>query len=255
MSKLALPTVTLCAVTSVNVPATAAALDACLNQAEFAEALLLTDAAFKPAHSGIAVVPVPRIASARAYSQFILNDLADHVRTEHCLVVQWDGFVLDAGQWDSTFLNFDYIGAPWPQFGDGFDVGNGGFSLRSRRLIEACRDPRFHRGAPEDVAICRVNRKLLEEEHGFRFADRATAERFAFERSPPPGPTFGFHGIFNMIQVVGLERFWELYAALDDPTTAFADYRSLMSQLGHGRNAFSRRIRLTADRLRHLFGR
>ena len=253
MSRLALPTVTLCAVTSVNFPATLAALEACLDQVEFAEALLLTDAEAAPAPSDIRVVPIPRIASVAAYSRFMLQDLADHVNSPHCLVVQWDGFVLDALQWDAGFLDCDYVGAPWPQFDDGRDVGNGGFSLRSRRLLEACRDPRFRHGGAEDVAICRVNRTLLEEEHGLRFANRATAARFAFERSAPPGPTFGFHGVFNMMKTVGPERFWELYLSLDDPATAFVDYRSLMSQLGQGRSALSRRARLTADRLRGFF--
>lgn len=255
MTRLALPTVTLCAVTSVNVVATVAALEACLDQVEFAETLLLTDANLVVTHPEIRVVPVPRISSARAYSRFMLHDLADHVRSAHCLVVQWDGFVLDAQQWDPAFLTFDYIGAPWPQFGEGHDVGNGGFSLRSRRLLEACRDPRFRGGAAEDIAICRDNRTLLEVAHDIRFADRSTAERFSYERSAPPGPTFGFHGIFNMIRAIGPERFWELYAALSDPTTAFVDYRSLMGQLGRGRNALPRRMRLTAHRLRHLFKR
>ena len=254
MARLKLPTVTLCAVTSVNIRATVAAIEACLEQVEFAETLLLTDAEIASGHPEIRVVPVPRITSSASYSRFMLHDLADHVRTAHCLIVQWDGFVLDARQWDAAFLDYDYIGAPWPQFDDGHDVGNGGFSLRSHRLLEACRDPRFRSGMAEDVAISRANRELLEVEHNLHFADRATAERFAYERAAPPGPTFGFHGIFNMIPAVGPERFWELYSGLDDPTTAFADYRLLMRQLGHGRDALPRQMRLTADRLRHLFG-
>lgn len=253
MPRLALPTVTLCAATCVNVPAAVASLEACLAQVEFAQALLLTDSGFRPLHPELEVVSILPIKSADAYSQFVLYHLANHIRSEHCLVVQWDGFILDALQWDPTFLEFDYIGAVWPQFDDGHNVGNGGFSLRSRRLLEACRDARFRRGAAEDVAICRVNRSFLEEEYGLRFADRPTAERFAFERSIPTSPTFGFHGIFNMIKAVGSERFWQLYAGLDDPTTAFFDYHSLMGQIGKGASPSARRLRLTADRLRHLF--
>lgn len=252
MPTLALPSVTLCAVTSVNVLATVAALEVCLNQVEFAQSLLLTDSDFYSSHPALTVVRIPRIQSANAYSRFMLNDLADHIRSDHCLIVQWDGFILDALQWDPTFLEFDYIGAPWPQFNDCQNVGNGGFSLRSRRLVEACRDARFRRSAAEDVAICRVNRTFLEEEYGLHFADQPTAQRFAFERSTPTGPTFGFHGIFNMINAVGSEKFWELYAGLDDKTTAFFDYRSLMSQIGQGPNPSARRMGLTADRLRHL---
>lgn len=253
MSRLLLPTVTLCAATSVNVPAAAAALEACLAQVKFTQALLLTDSDIRSSHPELNVVQIPRIESADAYSQFMLKNLADYVRSEHCLVVQWDGFILDALQWDPTYLTFDYIGAPWPQFGNSGNVGNGGFSLRSRRLLEACRDVRFRSGAAEDVAICRVNRQFLEEEHGIRFADRSTAERFAFERSIPTSPTFGFHGIFNMINAVGPERFCELYSGLDVPRTAFRDYRSLIGQLGRGPYAWKRRLWLTAHWLRQLF--
>jgi hypothetical protein len=101
------------------------------------------------------------------------------------------------------------------------------------------------------MAICRVNRPLLEAQFGIRFADRDTAQRFAFERSAPTRPTFGFHGIFNMIAAVGPERFWELYTSLDDASTAFVDYRTLMRQLSEGRNIWARRISLTWHWLRH----
>ena len=253
MTRLALPTVTLCAASSVNVPATVAALRACLAQVDFAECLLLTDASAPTSDPAIQVVPVPRIESARGYSEFLLHDLADHVRTDHCLVVQWDGFILDARQWEPGFLSFDYIGAPWPQFSDGHDVGNGGFSLRSRKLLDACRDPRFRAGHPEDVAICRGNRQLLEQEHAIKFPGRATAERFSFERTNPAGQTFGFHGIFNMIPLLGPDRFWEIYCTLDHRSTALLDYGLLMRQLGTGRDAAARGSRLTLDLLRDFF--
>lgn len=254
MARLQLPTVTLCAATSVNLPATVAALRACLDQVDFADCLLLTDARV-PASEDIRVVPIAPLKSSRAYSEFILDGLVDHVSTAHCLIVQWDGFVLNASRWSDDFLRFDYIGAPWPQFNDGHSVGNGGFSLRSRTLLEACRDPQFVIGHPEDVAICRVNRPLLEASHAIRFADREAAERFACERASADQPAFGFHGIYNMMPLFGVERFWETYRTLDDPSTAFVDYRLLVRQLGKGRSAFWRRLRLTVDRLWGLFGR
>ncbi len=254
MASLKLPQVTLCAATSVNIEATLAAFAASLDQVVFGEALLFTDA--RPANlpEGVRVVPISRLASGRDYSEFLLGELADQVRTDHCLVIQWDGFVVDAGRWDPAFLDFDYIGAPWPQFRDGHDVGNGGFSLRSRRLLEACRSPGFIRSHPEDVAIGRHNRTYLEHEFGIRFADRATASRFAFERSQPAGQTFGFHGIFNMIPVLGEDAFWRLYSSLDDRTTAYADTALLMRQIGPGRRRLARRGRLAIDRCRGMLG-
>lgn len=253
MARLSLPTVTLCAVTSVNVPATIAALEACLGQIDFAETILLTDASVAPGEP-IRVEPVSPIRSSRAYSNFLLQNLVNHVRTEHCLVVQWDGFVIDATRWEKRFLEHDYIGAPWPQFSDGHDVGNGGFSLRSRRLLAACRDPDFRSSHPEDLAICRVNRQLLEQRHGIRFADRATAERFSYERTSSVEPSFGFHGIFNMIPALGFERFWEIYATLDERSTAAVDYRLLMSQIRRAGGGWSPRARLTLDRVRRALG-
>ena len=247
MADLALPTVTLCAAASVNIEATVAALDTCMKGIRFADSILFTDADLSNLGRGIRRVQIKPLKSASEYSQFLLHDLVDHVETPHCLIVQWDGFVLDPSQWRPEFLDYDYIGAPWPQFSDGHSVGNGGFSLRSKRLLEACRDPQFVSGHPEDVFICRTNRTLLEDKHGMRFADAAVAERFAFERSAPAEETFGFHGVFNLIPVLGADRFWELYQTLDDRSTVSVDYPRLMKQLAKGENVWPRRLRLTID--------
>lgn len=238
----------------MNVASTIAALRRCLDQIDFVDCILFTDANVEGLEPSIRVIQIDRLVSAGAYSNFVLFDLLDHIASEHCLIVQWDGFVLDPNSWQANFLSFDYVGAPWPQFLDGADVGNGGFSLRSRRLLEACRNPGFKGSHPEDVAICRTNRDFLERDCGMRFADRSIAERFAFERTSPVAPTFGFHGIFNMIPAIGADRFWELYVALDDHTSARVDYTLIMRQLGEGRDALRRRIRLTADFLSRRSG-
>jgi hypothetical protein len=87
-------------------------------------------------------------------------------------------------------------------------VGAGGFSLRSRKLVEAVRDLRRRESCrdvetAEDVQICVTHRAALEA-GGMRFATPPTAARFAFERvlefpaaSCVTVPTLGFHGVFN----------------------------------------------------------
>lgn len=246
--RLSLPSVTLCAATSVNVAATIRALDHCRDLAEFAECILFTDDRSAADVPGRRTVGIETLKSSSDYSRFMLRDLVKHVSTDHVLVAQWDGFILDASAWDENFLSFDYIGASWPQFTDGHDVGNGGFSLRSRRLLEACCDPVFVHGGAEDVAICRVNRALLEDGHGICFAPRAVADRFAFERTRAPGPVFGFHGIFNMVEALGIEEFWKVYLGLDERGTTRQDLRTLLSQLG-GAGSFRRYARLLLDQL------
>ena len=247
-TRLSLPEVTLCAVTSVNVRATLHALSKCLEQVSFGDCKLLTDAPIRPASSEITVVPIRHLQSSRDYSRFMLSNLADHVETSHCLVVQWDGYLLDAAQWRPEFLDYDYIGATWPQFDDGHDVGNGGFSLRSRKLIQACRHPSFAGAHPEDVAIGRTNRDWLENQ-GLRFAPRDLADAFAAERTGRIGSAFGFHGIFNMPAAIGVDAFWETYRSLDDRSTLAKDFGSLLKDVGRGAQPVSRSARMVIDRV------
>ena len=238
-----LETVTLCAVSSSNMEATVLAMKASLAQIEFAEALLFTDrdaaSLGLDESSEIRVVPIRPIRSSEAYSHFMLNDLAAHIATDHALIVQWDGHVIDAGRWQDRFLDYDYTGASWPQFDDGHDVGNGGFSLRSRRLMEACRQPGFELHHPEDLAIGRTNRAFLED-LGLRFAPADIANQFSAERASDPARTFGYHGVFLMPQVLGVEGFWRVYTALSDRSTLWVDFGILLRAVSQGKGGISR---------------
>jgi len=247
--RLPLPQVTLCAISSVNIEATIAALEASLAQIDVPASLLLTDSAVKPDHPSIRVVPIAPITSSQAYSDFLLTQLVDHVDTSHCLIIQWDGHVLDASRWDSDFLAYDYIGASWPQFSDGHDVGNGGFSLRSRRLMQLCRDPAFKASHAEDIAIGRTNRDWLEA-NGMRFAPRAMADRFAAERAGDIAESFGYHGAWLMPAALGTENFWTLYGGLDDRSTIRHDFSSIVKQMREGQCGWRRALRLTLDQFR-----
>ncbi len=245
-NRLSLSQVTLCAVTSVNVRATVRALEACLAQVAFAECLLLTDAAVQPAHPEIRLVPIARLGSSAAYSQFMLSGLVEHIGTTHCLTAQWDGHVLDASKWRPEFLDFDYIGASWPQFNDGHDVGNGGFSLRSRRLMNLCRAADFRPGHPEDIAIGRTNRAWLESA-GMCFASRQVADLFAAERSASLAATFGYHGVWNMPRAIGLDAFWEIYQDLDERGSVWHDFGSIAMDMARGRQGLRRATAMFAD--------
>lgn len=253
-TRLSLPQVTACAVASVNVKATLRALEACVAQIEFTECLFFTDAEVRSENPEIRIVPIPRITSSARYSDFLLTQLVDHVQTSHCLVIQWDGHVLDARRWKPEFLDYDYIGASWPQFDDGHDVGNGGFSLRTRRLMEACRDPLFRAFHPEDLSIGRANRDWLEG-LGMRFAPRALADRFSTERTGDLRSTFGYHGVFNMPRAIGIEPFWAIYRELDDLGTLRHDFRSILGDVSRGTGGVRRAVKMALDRLRHSLRR
>jgi hypothetical protein len=144
----------------------------------------------------------------------MLKDLADHIDTQHALCVQWDGFIINPAAWTPQFLEFDYIGAVWPHFEDGHDVGNGGFSLRSKRLLELAKKIPYDGSAPEDVVIARVARGALEAK-GIRFAPRKLAQRFAYERTSSTGTEFGFHGAFNLVELLEKDEVYRLLNSLE----------------------------------------
>jgi hypothetical protein len=195
--------------------ATVDALQASVRQAEFAEVLLLSDRPPPPeADRAITWQAIDRLASRADYSRFMLRHLAGHIATSHALCVQWDGFVINGDAWDPRFLDFDYIGAVWPHFDDGHNVGNGGFSLRSRRLLDACKDLPFDGSQAEDVIIGRLCRRRLEQEK-IQFAPEFLARNFAFERTARTGHEFGFHGAFNLVRFLPADRAVELFRTLE----------------------------------------
>ncbi|MEO8135016.1 MAG: DUF5672 family protein [Betaproteobacteria bacterium] len=187
--------VTLCCIDCVNHELALAAIGQCVQKCDFGRVLFLTDRAFEV--QGVEVARIAPIASRKAYSHFVIKELGSHIDTDFVLLVQWDGFVVNPAAWSADFLDYDYTGARWGWPTDGHTVGNGGFCLRSRRLLGALADPHIADFETEDIAICRTYRAYLERTHGIRFAPEAVADRFAFEATYPVGLPFGFHGLFN----------------------------------------------------------
>lgn len=186
------------------------AMQRCMRQADFAECLLLAPQA-PELPASIRHVRIPDIASVAQYSQFMVKQLGEYFSAGHALVVQWDGFVTDASRWQPRFFDYDYIGAPW--LDQPVAVGNGGFSLRSRRLVDALRAMDTPETHPEDQLICGRYRPELESRFGVRFAPLDIASGFSWEAREPAEPTFGLHGFFNFHRAMGEA---ELVAYLDD---------------------------------------
>jgi hypothetical protein len=133
------------------------------------------------------------------YNKIVFNELAEHITTDHFMIVQYDGMPVDTTHWDEDYLNCDYIGAVWPWLPEGMNVGNGGFSIRSRKLAEACKDLEFGPAAmiddqyAEDVNICRYYRQELEA-RSITFAASNLARKFSAEIPGGRFATYGFHG-------------------------------------------------------------
>lgn len=181
------------------------ALKKCLDKARFAKTVLLTDKSkLTTFDSSIEYLTCPPISSTQEYSEFMLRGITPYVTGSHVLVVQWDGFILHPDQWDPCFLNYDYIGAVWPQWSH-VKVGNGGFSLRSLKLLKALQDPQITVSHPEDLCICETNRELLENNFDIKFATEKIADSFSVERGKWHR-SFGFHGFFNFANALSADE-------------------------------------------------
>jgi hypothetical protein len=206
--KKILPNVTLMGIDCLNVGRVAKALDISSQQITFAEVKLLTSLPTADPRK----VEIPRIDSIEAFSEFCVRDLHKYVDTEYVLLVQYDGFILNPGSWEDDFLHYDYIGAPWLVADwsvNDFDfpealrgtrvVGNGGFSLRSKRFLETSArladEGAFKKYHPEDVVLCVWDRKIVEAA-GIDFAPPEVAARFSIEGDDDVyDKQFGFHGL------------------------------------------------------------
>jgi len=193
--KLSLSNVTLIGIDCVNIERLKLAADISCKDISFGKVKLLTSIK----NDDPRVVQISHINSAKKYSEFIIKELYKYVDTEYALVFQHDGFVLNSSAWSDQFLEYDYIGAPWHHLGD-LRVGNGGFSLRSKRLLDWLgnnwKKVRVSIN-PEDVFISRFAKPFIEKE-GMKIAPEEIALKFSLEgdqRSVVWNGEFGFHGI------------------------------------------------------------
>jgi hypothetical protein len=205
--KIHLKDVTLVTVTSVHIQDTLAALMYCLKGIEFGAVKFISHSSPHALPSEVEFCPCPKIQSLEEYSRFMIYHLNDYIATPYCLTIQRDGVVVHPKLWSDEFLNFDYIGAPWPidnafkaNNGKYVRVGNGGFSLRSKKLLALGKEKEIPFASStglvhEDVFICVENGEEYESA-GIRFADIETAAKFSREFILPETrwvTPFGFH--------------------------------------------------------------
>jgi hypothetical protein len=204
-----LPTVTLACIDCVDPALAAIALDLSRRGLRFARVVLLSHERPIILPAGIEFVRIGRL-DLNGYNRFCLRDLHRYVTTSHILTIQTDGYVLRPDRWDPSWLETDYIGAPWhakAAHAARCTVGNSGFCLRSLRLLKATaelftpdveaeclrRSTRLY----DDITTCLDLYPALTN-MGMRFAPERVASRFSFELPTQAGgkitECFGYHG-------------------------------------------------------------
>jgi hypothetical protein len=209
--KKQLPDVTLIAYTSSDLESTILSLSYCARDFDFGAIKIISHE--EPAHTykGITYEKGDKINGINDFNRYMFLELGKHVETSHCLYIQHHAFIINPELWNDNWLQYDYIGAPWEVIpniyiannGETVRVGNGGFSLRSKKLLDLPKkmgwDLRQEQGwYNEDGNICCYYRKEMLE-NGIKYAPIEIASVFSFENFVPENiglDYFGFHRNF-----------------------------------------------------------
>lgn len=141
-------------------------------------------------------IQLGEIKDIDTWSRAAIYELPKYIETEFCLLIHENGQIVNPEMWNDEWLQYDYIGAPWPLPQDDFSyrtpsgrlirVGNS-VSLRSKKLLDlaATRPMAYHYGNNnEDGQICVWERDWLEEQ-GCKFAPLSVAKHFSRELDIP----------------------------------------------------------------------
>jgi hypothetical protein len=186
-------------------------------------------------------IQIPKL-NYKEFNEFCLTSINEFIDTTHIITVQTDGFICNGDMWKDEYFEYDYVGQPWlnPD-GKTFtnfpwvnsyekSVGEGGFTLRSKKLLEALSniDINFiknciNSGANEDVFISSYVRDYLESE-GCRFATPEIGMEFCagIRDSNRLNTSFGFHTQTYVEEV--LKRYEKKYS--EDYREFIFDYKA-----------------------------
>lgn len=184
-------------------------LEHCSNMINFGGLKLFTD---KKVKSNFAeIIKIKEIYNLQEYSNFCLT-LNDYIKNDFVLLIQRDGFIINSHLWDDNFLCFDYIGAPWTNYGNYInDIGNGGFSLRSKYYLEYAASFKSTNGQPEDYFLNEINFDKAKK-FDINYPDLNIALKFSVENFVPKinnklnlHNSFGFHGR-HLIETLKMQK-------------------------------------------------
>jgi hypothetical protein len=168
---------------------------------KFASVILFSDRKPFNFDDNFTFIKIEKIRDLLHYSRFIMNEVPKYINTDFCMSIHADGYVINPHNWDDKFLDYDYIGGPWtgkehfttPQT----RVGNGGVSIRSKKLLEYT--SRLSCDSHEDTEISIRYRNYLIN-NGIKFAPLELAAKFSVEQvcsdvhQNYQNDCFAFHG-------------------------------------------------------------
>ena len=212
-----LKNIDLISINCVNPQESVKAMKYCQKYFQFGKSILFT-------HENISVenIEVQQIdkLTYKGYNNFILK-LADYSDNDYVMIVQDDGHIINQNMWDDRFFKYDYIGAPWPKEESWIEkapawkrkyilknrIGNGGFSLRSKKFLQFSKqfqNVNVKDSDAEDFFLCCY--KYDEAiSYGIKFAPVNVAIKFSYENPciEYSGMPWNFHISFDRKKHLG----------------------------------------------------
>lgn len=198
--KIKLPNVTLIAASSVNIYEAVKALKYSMRGIDFGEVVLVTHRKPLFLPKEITYKHCEKLSDIDKFNYLLVYDLGQYVNTDYIILVHADGFIVHPEKWQDEFLNYDYIGSPWPlptaEHSTYYDVnGNicrvgNSVSLRSKRLLDFPKqaglkwEPAADGYYNEDIFLCCMNKHRIEEA-GMKIAPIEVARYFGREHTLP----------------------------------------------------------------------
>ncbi len=203
------------------------------------------------------------------YTLFVIYALHNFIETDFALIVQDDGWILNEASFDPAFLEYDYIGAPThlarrdvdgtQQYHSNYRwsvdnaiphselkiLMNGGFSLRSKALLEAPSKFQMKFDLPpptlnkknqlfwtnyeqlEDVQLC-INMRDQLEQYGLTFAPPLVARAFSFEHLDA-----FVHGDMDIIKIFGHHSRYRRLVSLNPLTIQYTVKENLARSINN----------------------
>lgn len=196
MSKLNLKNITLLSYNCVNPIQSVKALLYSSKDIDFAEMILVSNQKPENLPSNITFIKTD-LKTRLDGSKFTYTELPNIIKTDYYLGIHDDGFVINPHLWTNTFLEYDYIGAPWKWEGRRNRVGNGGFVLKSNKFIQLTKNLKFL-NICDDGELTNMYYDYFVE-NGCKYAPVEIAMKFSLESKIPEcdldlTKCFGFHG-------------------------------------------------------------
>ena len=184
----------------------------CVNPEESVKALLYStrDITFKAvkliAHykpdnlpTNIEFIQIPKQTHS-SMNAFHIYELPKYIEADYMLSIHDDGFITNPHLWREEFLDYDYIGAPWPNEAPWSQinrVGNGGFVLKSKKFLNL-EQTLPYTNANNDVLVTNTYYDYFKQ-NGCKYAPVEVAMKFSLEGQISEceynlDNVFGFHG-------------------------------------------------------------